>query len=138
MPRARSKSASKTASRTSAPKTGGRTRKATTKRVAASRPAASGTFVCPECGKSFTRAASLGAHRNRAHGVAGGTARRGTTRAATRSTTSARSATARPRKPLNRDALLAALFPNGIPARESVIRDVNAWLDQAEKLAGRA
>ncbi len=28
-------------------------------------------LTCPECGKVFTRAASLGAHRNRAHGVAG-------------------------------------------------------------------
>ena len=36
---------------------------------------------------------------------------------------------------VDRDALLGALFPNGIPARESVIRDLNAWLDQAERLA---
>jgi Zinc finger, C2H2 type len=33
--------------------------------------AASGEFVCPECGRSFTRAASLGAHRRNTHGVAG-------------------------------------------------------------------
>jgi uncharacterized C2H2 Zn-finger protein len=33
--------------------------------------AKSGELVCPECGKTFTRPASLGAHRNRAHGVAG-------------------------------------------------------------------
>jgi hypothetical protein len=31
--------------------------------------------------------------------------------------------------------LLRALFPNGIPAKESVIREVNAWLDQAERLS---
>jgi hypothetical protein len=36
---------------------------------------------------------------------------------------------------LDRDALLQALFPNGIPAQEQVIRDINAWLDQAERLA---
>jgi hypothetical protein len=30
---------------------------------------------------------------------------------------------------------LAALFPNGIPAKERVIREVNVWLDQAEQLA---
>ena len=33
--------------------------------------AKSSELVCPECGKTFTRPASLGAHRNRAHGVAG-------------------------------------------------------------------
>jgi hypothetical protein len=27
------------------------------------------------------------------------------------------------------------LFPGGVPPRESVIRDVAAWLDQAERLA---
>jgi hypothetical protein len=41
------------------------------------------------------------------------------------------------RATVDRDALLRALFPNGIPARESVIRDLNAWLDQAERLARR-
>jgi hypothetical protein len=33
------------------------------------------------------------------------------------------------------DGLLAALFPSGIPARRDVIRRVNAWLDEAERLA---
>jgi hypothetical protein len=36
---------------------------------------------------------------------------------------------------VNRDALLQQLFPSGLPAREEVIRRVNAWLDEAEKLA---
>jgi hypothetical protein len=31
--------------------------------------------------------------------------------------------------------LLSTLFPNGMPARETVIREVNAWLAQAERLA---
>jgi hypothetical protein len=31
--------------------------------------------------------------------------------------------------------LLKALFPNGIPPREEVIRAVNDWLDEAERLA---
>ena len=30
-----------------------------------------GALVCPECGKTFTRAAALGAHRKMTHGVAG-------------------------------------------------------------------
>jgi hypothetical protein len=30
---------------------------------------------------------------------------------------------------------LQTLFPNGVPPRESVIRNVNAWLDEAERLA---
>jgi hypothetical protein len=92
-------------------------------------------LVCPECGKSFTRAASLGAHRNRAHGVTGNS-RRVTTTAKTSS------ASPRPRRGKNgavdRDALLTALFPNGIPAKESVIREANAWLDQAERLLASA
>jgi hypothetical protein len=36
---------------------------------------------------------------------------------------------------VNRDALLQSLFPGGIPPREEVIRAVNAWLDEAERLA---
>jgi hypothetical protein len=36
---------------------------------------------------------------------------------------------------VNRDSLLQSLFPNGIPAREDAIREVNAWLDEAERLA---
>jgi hypothetical protein len=43
-----------------------------------------------------------------------------------------------PRAGFDRDGLLRALFPNGIPASESVIRDLNAWLDQAERLATRS
>jgi C2H2-type zinc finger len=36
---------------------------------------------------------------------------------------------------VDRDALLNAVFPSGIPARENVIRDVGAWLDEAERLS---
>jgi hypothetical protein len=36
---------------------------------------------------------------------------------------------------VDRDALLQALFPNGVPPREDVIRQVASWLDQAERLA---
>jgi hypothetical protein len=36
---------------------------------------------------------------------------------------------------VNGDALLAALFPNGVPPREYVIRELAQWLDQAERLA---
>ena len=93
----------------------------------------------------FTRPASLGAHRNRTHGVIGANAQQrsrrrpsstqpaaSTSRPAprrNRSTTSPNSAT------VNRDTLLQTLFPNGVPPRESVIRNVNAWLDEAERLA---
>ena len=103
-----------------------------------------GELTCPECGKTFTRAASLGAHRNRAHGVAGTskarTSRRRTVSAAANGRRRTASRTRRAsrdgaRAGVNRDALLQALFPNGLPARESVIRAANEWLDQAEKLA---
>jgi uncharacterized C2H2 Zn-finger protein len=36
---------------------------------------------------------------------------------------------------INRDALLALVYPNGIPARENVIRAVSSWLAEAERLA---
>ncbi len=144
-----------------------------------------GEFVCPECGRTFSRAAALGAHRRQAHGVVGAVsaarARRNRARSAsksgTRKTSTARSrraagaggkttatstapsgarsrrrptraqAAARPpasdnratRVPrsanVNRDALLASLFPNGLPAKEDVLRAANQWLDEAERLA---
>jgi hypothetical protein len=123
---------------------------------------------CPECGRTFSRAAALGAHRKRAHGVAGASAQSKSRRArtatkprsagstngatgATRSSktpakaaaaaSSSRRASARTASPrrsrssVDRDALLQALFPNGIPARENVIRELNDWLDEAERLS---
>ncbi len=125
-------------------------------------PAGQGEFRCPECGRTFGRAAALGAHRRQAHGVAGASsqARSGAGRSArtasaagsstgpaNRSASSARrsratSATAlstdgrrRGRAAADRDTLLRALFPNGIPPKEDVIRAVNTWLDDAERLA---
>ena len=116
-------------------------------------------FTCPECGRTFSRAAALGAHRRRAHGVAGASSRsrarssRSSRTASTRarqqsrrsagsrtegpssSGTTAKRARARTDGPVDRDALLEALFPNGIPAKESIIRAVNGWLDEAERLA---
>jgi uncharacterized C2H2 Zn-finger protein len=105
-------------------------------------------FTCPECGKTFDRAASLGAHRRRAHGVAGSSKsaagnrsttgaspRRGRRSAASRSNGSTRSA-APTRPSLDRDQLLKTLFPKGVPPREDVIRRVGNWLDEAEQLAG--
>jgi uncharacterized C2H2 Zn-finger protein len=103
------------------------------------------TFTCPECGMTFTRAASLGAHRNRAHGVAGVSKARtsGRRRRVSAAANGRRRGAARAQRGssdgaaagVNRDALLQALFPNGLPARESVIRAANDWLDQAEQLA---
>jgi hypothetical protein len=46
-----------------------------------------------------------------------------------------RQSNARSDRTVNRDALLQALFPGGIPAKESVVRSVNSWLDEAERLA---
>jgi hypothetical protein len=36
---------------------------------------------------------------------------------------------------IDRDALLALVYPNGIPARENVIRAASSWLNEAERLA---
>jgi len=122
----------------------------------ASVAASSGEFTCPECGKTFTRAASLGAHRQRAHGVAGAskktasrrsktaqasTSGKGRRRAATRRRTGAAAAAASRGQRgdgqtlVNRDRLLQALFPNGVPPQEAVIRRLGDWLDEAERLA---
>jgi hypothetical protein len=84
------------------------------------------------------------------HGVAGTSAnaassrtkrtttRKRTTASATRTrpgrTTTATSLNGGPTA-VNRDALLRTLFPNGIPPRQDVIVQVNAWLDEAERLA---
>jgi hypothetical protein len=114
--------------------------------AASSRRAASsaGTFKCPECGRTFTRAAALGAHRHQAHGVAGrsanaaNTSRRRTTTDAGKGSSgrgSAANGGAQNRSPINRDDLLASVFPAGIPAKETVIRAVNSWLDEAERLS---
>ena len=110
-------------------------------------------FQCPECGRTFGRAAALGAHRRRAHGVVGATAQtraqrsRARTAAAREATVratpagsaggrrSARRSRRRSAAQLDRDALLQKIFPDGVPAREAVIRAANAWLDDADRLA---
>jgi hypothetical protein len=107
------------------------------------------TLTCPECGKTFTRPAALGAHRQRVHGVAGSSQNAKAQRAKTDSRRRARTTTSsRPSRQsaapatangtgrgVNRDALLQTLFPTGIPPREDVIRAVNSWLNEAERLA---
>jgi hypothetical protein len=117
-------------------------------------------FVCSVCGRTFSRAAALGAHRSRAHGIAGQSAqakkRRSSGQASRRpaaSTSPSKVATGEgrsAREPTNRratgskgsggrngidrDVLLKAVFPNGIPASEDVIRAASDWLDDAERL----
>jgi len=115
-------------------------------------------YICPECARTFSRPQALGAHRRQAHGVAGasrnspapkskrragktsaGSSRRAATAKATaagaRAARTRRNTPAAQRPSVNRDALLETLFPDGIPAREQVIRALNAWLDEAERLA---
>lgn len=108
------------------------------------------TLTCPECGRTFTRAAALGAHRKGAHGIAGtskqrsagsGTTRRrrgsgqtGRGRRAAGTRTAARNGSPAV-KGLDRDALLQMVFPNGVPARGEALSAVGSWLDEAERLA---
>jgi hypothetical protein len=119
-------------------------------------------YVCSDCGRPFATPQALGAHRRQAHGVTGSSkrsqaraaaaarpaSRTGSSAATPSSATGARrnrratSAAANAnsgrrgqRGSVDRDALLAALFPVGIPAREDVIRELADWLDQAERLA---
>ena len=81
------------------------------------------------------------------HGVAGTSKnaagnRTSTTTSSKRRTTttsSRRRSTAAPAnggaQTVDRDALLRALFPDGIPPRLDVVEAVNDWLDEAERLA---
>jgi hypothetical protein len=103
-------------------------------------------FTCPECGRTFTRAAALGAHRKVKHGVAGtsanatgnrrsGNSRARNTAAPRRRRTTTPMAANGAAQSVDRDALLRTLFPNGIPPRQDVITQVNAWLDEVERLA---
>lgn len=122
-----------------------RARRTTTKTDGAG-PAGGGEFTCPECGKTFTLAASLGAHRQRAHGISGAskrasarraTAKRRPRRQRTQSKAAGSSGTSTRERSatVDRDQLLQALFPNGVPPREDVINQLSSWLDEAERLA---
>ena len=117
---------------------------------------AGGGFVCPECGKTFGRAQALGAHRSRTHGVPGVHRARASTRAKTRPAKAGtegargRSRAARGRSStanskarsaqgesgqFDRDQLLAVVFPNGVPAKVSVIEALAPWLAEGERLS---
>jgi hypothetical protein len=122
------------------------TAKKTSTKTAA--PASGAELTCPECGRTFSRPAALGAHRRRAHGVVGSSAaraRRGATRTAARATSrrpraqASTRAAAAPRDgargSVDHDALLKTLFPGGIPPRQATVTAVNAWLAEADKLA---
>ena len=84
---------------------------------------------------SSTAPSQRGIRRARPTSTAAATA--GRTRKPTRA---GRSAAVRPSgtgrgQAVDRDALLRALFPNGIPPQQDVIAAVNNWLDEAERLA---
>src|SRR2546425_9503778 len=94
-----------------------------------------GEFTNPECGRTFTRAAALGAHRRQAHGVAGTSANAASVSRRRKTTDageggggrgSAANGGAQNRSSINRDDLLASVFPAGIPAKETVTRAVNS------------
>ena len=124
------------------------------KTTAATKPPAEtpAVLTCPECGKTFTRAAAMGAHRSRIHGIAGNSQnarRKRTTTAATakpaaptkrtptrrRTPTAAANGRSTRNRNIDRDALLKTLFPNGIPARQDAIAAVNDWLNEADRLS---
>src|SRR5262245_1490261 len=102
-------------------------------------------LVCAECGRTFSRAAALGAHRQRAHGIAG-TSKNARTRTAAAASATQRQAARRAntmarndnRRTVDHDALLRVLFPSGIPPRQDTIAAVNDWLAEADKLARKA
>jgi hypothetical protein len=124
-------------------------KRATTSKATTGSAAAATELKCPECGRTFSRPAALGAHRRRAHGVAGTSqnarSRRSASAAKAASPTRPRRAQSSSRATgrssaagggrADHDALLRALFPNGIPPREEVVAAVNDWLAQADRLA---
>jgi uncharacterized C2H2 Zn-finger protein len=110
-------------------------------RSSLARKAESSGLKCPECGRSFDRPASLGAHRRRAHGIVGQSAaasrsrlRRSTSATVARNNVQATDAPTSETAHLDPDGLLRILFPQGLPARRAVIRAANAWLEEAERL----
>ena len=118
-----------------------------TRATKATTTSAPDALICPECGKTFTRAASLGAHRKMSHGVAGTSKNATGNRTSTTASSKRRRTTSSSRhrstaaaanggaQTVDRDALLRSLFPAGIPPRLDVVEAVNDWLDEAERLA---
>jgi uncharacterized C2H2 Zn-finger protein len=115
-----------------------------TARGRADKPARSGEFKCPECGRLFARPQALGAHRRQAHGVVGESKRsqaRANASRRSRWSSSSRPGSGRANRSgrnsgaIDRNTLLKTVFPEGIPAREDVIRAVEAWLAEAERMA---
>ena len=130
-----------------ATRSAGRKRATRASAAASSKTSTSSELTCPECGRTFSRPAALGAHRSRVHGVAGTSQNaRSRRNAAARKTAAARTprtqtgpTAPRParggRGSVDHDALLSALFPAGIPPRQDLVAAVNDWLDQADRLA---
>jgi Zinc finger, C2H2 type len=125
-----------------------RSRRNPAEQTAPAADATSSEFTCPECGRTFSRAAALGAHRSRTHGIKGSSKRTAGTRSSGSATRNRgeRRATGSSSAPqrrgsrisgyaqLDRNQLLRALFPQGVPPKEDVIRAVGSWLDEAERL----
>jgi hypothetical protein len=110
------------------------------KRRSSSAPAGSSSIKkCPECGRSFTRAQAMGAHRRQAHGIAGTSARtrarRQTNGRGANGGANGKNPTRRTSTGVDHDRLLETVFPQGIPARQDVIGALNSWLAEADRLA---
>lgn len=88
-------------------------------------------LACPECGKEFTRPAALGAHRNRAHGIRGKSAKR---RPVSPPPARRRSGEVVDAKSLG-DRLLGLVFGETVPARVEVMEAAGSWLEEADRLA---
>ena len=98
-----------------------RARAATRTRSSASSGRATATRSRRDSGRPSTASTRIGSSRNRT----------GSGRAAIKRDDGRPSQ----RGIVDRDQLLRALFPNGIPASEDAIRRVGSWLDDAEQLA---
>src|SRR5262245_30590245 len=90
-------------------------------------------LTCPECGKTFSRPASLGAHRRQQHGV-GGSSRATVVDAPPKPRGRPRTQAPADGVP-DHDRLLALVFPAGLPASSAVLGEAQAWLAEADRLA---
>lgn len=137
-------------------------RSTTTPKRARKKPTNTGPYKCPECEKlgterRFTTPQARGRHRQAMHGVEGTSAvsiakRNRTTNAKTDATNNhpkrtrkvrstrrtrrqhSRRAPATLNGALDHNKLLNLIFPNGIPAKASLLSDVQDLISQAERL----
>lgn len=91
-------------------------------------------YICDQCSAKFDSPQKLGAHKFRAHGVQGASARR--TRKPKRQSQpkQAQAQTNQTVVSALHDRLLETVFPSGIPPKKEVLEEISGWLNEADRL----